>query len=195
MKVLGRATSGNVQKVLFLLEELKADYSREDYGRQFGNTAGKDYLAMNPTGKVPTLCDGDVILWESNTILRYIANKAQSSLYPTELAQRAQIEIWMDWLLASLNGPYVSIFKATKSGEEVPQAAAKEVAAGLSLLDGQLSKASCLAGENFSLADVCLGPIVHRCINFPVDLPELPNLQRWYSAIKERPAFQTAISG
>src|SRR3954466_3111102 len=74
LRVLGRATSGNVQKVLFFLEETGTPYNREDYGRQFNNTGG-DYLKLNPNGKVPTLVDGDTVIWESNTILRYLATK------------------------------------------------------------------------------------------------------------------------
>ena len=52
-KLLGRQTSGNVQKIIFMLEELGTPYEREDYGRQFGNTGTAEYLAMNPAGKVP----------------------------------------------------------------------------------------------------------------------------------------------
>src|ERR1041384_7215459 len=103
MKLLGRKTSGNVQKVMFLLEELKMPYARVDVGRQFNNTQTPDYLAKNPNAKVPTLEDGEVIIWESNTILRYLATKAKSNLYPADAAKRAQIEKWMDWQLASLN--------------------------------------------------------------------------------------------
>ena len=112
MRVLGRSTSGNVQKVLLLLEEMGAAYTREDYGRQFGNTGSAEYLAMNPTGKVPTLVDGDLVVCESNTIMRYLAAKAGSPLYPDNPAARTRVERWMDWLLASLNGAYVNIFKA-----------------------------------------------------------------------------------
>ncbi len=195
MKILGRGTSGNVQKVVFLMHELQMDFTREDYGRQFGNTATADYLAMNPTGKVPTLCDGDAVIWESNTILRYVAAKVGSPLYPADPLARAQIELWMDWLLASLNGAYVACFKAVKGGEAVPAAAAKEVAGGLSLLDDRLAKTTYLAGGSFTLADICLAPIVHRCLGFPIDLPALENLRRWHGAITERPAFQQATGG
>ena len=75
LRLLGRNTSGNVQKVIFLLEELGLPYTREDYGRQFNNTQDAAYLKLNPNGKVPTLVDGDVVIWESNTILRYLATK------------------------------------------------------------------------------------------------------------------------
>ncbi len=59
LRVLGRGTSGNVQKVVWLLEELGTPYKREDYGRQFNNTQDAAYLTLNPNGKVPTLVDGE----------------------------------------------------------------------------------------------------------------------------------------
>ena len=195
MRVLGRATSGNVQKVLLLLEEMERDYVRDDYGRQFGNTATDEYLAMNPTGKVPTLIDGDVVIWESNTILRYLAAKAESPLYPEDPAERSRVERWMDWLLATLNGPYVAIFKAAKGGESVPEAAAKELAAALEILDGQLTRSPYLAGEALTIADICLAPIAHRCLNFPVALPPLEALRAWHSRLAERPTFKKVVAG
>jgi glutathione S-transferase len=193
MRLLGRSTSGNVQKAVFLLEELGSDYVREDYGRQFGNTGG-EYLAMNPTGKVPTLVDGDLIIWESNTILRYLASKAGSPLYPTDLAKRSVVERWMDWLLASLNDAYVSVFKATKGGEEVPAAAVKQMNDALTVLEGHLEGKSYVAGEDFTIADICLAPLVHRCLGFPVERPNLPAVEAWHARMLERPAFQKTIA-
>src|SRR5258708_10330541 len=117
MKLLGRKTSGNVQKVMWLLEELKMRYEREDYGRQFNTTQTPDYLAKNPNAKVPTLVDDEVIIWESNTILRYLANKAKSDLYPDDAGARTHVERWMDWQLASLNNPYLAMFREAKLEE------------------------------------------------------------------------------
>jgi len=84
IRVLGRQTSGNVQKVMFLLEEIGLKYAREDYGRQFNNTNTDAYRKLNPNMKVPTLVDGDVVMWESHTILRYLAALHQ----PTPLGSR-----------------------------------------------------------------------------------------------------------
>lgn len=194
MKVLGRKTSGNVQKVLFLLEELGTPYEREDYGRQFGNTGSDEYLAMNPAGKVPTLVDGELTIWESNTILRYLATKAGSPLYPADPAKWAQIEPWMDWLLAALNDSYVTIFKASKAGEAVPEASGKALAEALTLLDKRLAASPWLAGAEMTVADICLAPIVHRCLGFPVELPALPALRAWHEKLAARPAFQKVVS-
>ncbi|MCI0429237.1 MAG: glutathione S-transferase family protein [Rhodospirillales bacterium] len=197
IRLLGRATSGNVQKVVFLLEEMGLPYRREDYGRQFNNTGG-EYLKLNPNGKVPTLVDGETVIWESNTILRYLAAKNGSPLYPTDPARRSHVERWMDWLLASLNAPYVGIFKESKKTPAERAASwaadAKELAAQLQLLDSQLAKQPYLAGAEFSIADIALAPIVARCLDFPIDLAALPNLRAWRERIAARPAFQKATA-
>jgi glutathione S-transferase len=198
LKVLGRATSGNVQKVLWLLEELPRDYVREDYGRQFGNTADTAYLSLNPNGKVPTLVDGDLVIWESNTILRYVCNRSGSELYPEEPAQRSHVERWMDWQLSVLNNPYVAIFKESKKpaeerGADLPEHG-KELAAALTILDSVLDGRQWLAGDAISLAEIALGPIVNRCIGFPVDLPALTHLRGWHARMAARPAFAKVVA-
>jgi len=196
MKLLGRKTSGNVQKVLFLLEELKLPYEREDYGRQFNNTQTPDYLKLNPNAKVPTLVDGGLVIWESNTILRYIASKAKSSLYPADPGKRSQVERWMDWQLASLNNPYLAMFReaklepAKRSADFAAQQ--KDLGAQLAILDKSMGK--WVAGDELSIADICLAPIVYRCLRFGVDLPELANVKRWDAAISGRDAFKKATA-
>ena len=194
MKLLGRKTSGNVQKVLWLLEELKQPYEREDYGRQFNNTQTPEYLGMNPNAKVPTLVDGDLVIWESNTILRYLAAKAKRALYPADPGRRSHTERWMDWQLASLNNPYLAMFReaklepAKRSADFATQQ--KDLGAQLSILDKSMGQ--WVAGGEMSIADICLGPIVYRCLRFGVELPALPNLKRWDAAISSREAFKKA---
>ena len=197
MKLLGRKTSGNVQKVMWLLEELKMPYTREDYGRQFNNTQTPEYLRMNPNAKVPTLVDGDLVIWESNTILRYLASKAKSPLYPADAAKRSQVERWMDWQLAALNGPYLAMFRDSKLEPDKRSAdfaaQLKDFGAQLSILDKSIK--TWVAGDEMSIADICLGPIVYRCLRFPVELPALPNLKRWDAALSSRDAFKKATAG
>lgn len=198
LKVLGRKTSGNVQKVIWLLEEMGQGYEREDYGRQFNNTQTPEYLRLNPNAKVPTLVDGDLVVWESNTILRYLCNKLGSPFYPAEAGARTHVERWMDWQLASLNRPYVSIFLDSRKPANERGASwdadAKELGAQLSILEGALATHPFVAGRAMSIADICLGPIVHRCLDFPVELPGLPHLTAWRANMKARPAFQKATS-
>lgn len=194
LKLLGRKTSGNVQKVIWLLEELGQPYEREDYGRQFGNTGDAAYLALNPNGKVPTLLDGDLAIWESNSILRYLANKTGRGLYPSDPAARSRIERWMDWQLAALNTPYMAIFRESKKAPEERSAdladLGKELDRQLGLLESAMGE--WVAGSEMSLADICLGPIVARCLNFPVELSALPKLRAWHARVAAREAFQKA---
>jgi glutathione S-transferase len=198
LKIKGRSTSGNVQKVIWLLEELGTPYQREDYGRQFNNTQSAAYLELNPTGKVPTLIDGDVVIWESNTILRYIAGKfgGDAKFFPADPAARSHVERWMDWQLAALNSPYLSVFReARKPAAERAESWAsdtKELGAQLDVLEKGVAGRPWLAGEYLSLADICLGPTVMRCLEFPMELPRLPGIRAWRNKIAERPAFEKA---
>jgi len=197
IKLLGRQTSGNVQKVIFLLEELGIPYVREDYGRQFGNTQTDAYRKLNPNAKVPTLIDGELVIWESNTILRYLATVHGPTLTGATPGERTLVERWMDWLLASLNTPYVNVFKDAKkapverSADFAAQSA--DLAAQLKILDGHLAGRQWFALDRFTIAEVALGPIVKRCMEFPIDLPVLSELKRWQASLDARSAFAIAI--
>ncbi|MEP7062740.1 MAG: glutathione S-transferase family protein [Betaproteobacteria bacterium] len=195
IQLLGRATSGNVQKVIFLLEELGLPYERKDFGKQFENTTTPEYAAMNPMQKVPTLVDGDTVVWQSNAILRYLANKTKSSLYPADAAQRSQVDRWMDWTLAELNPTYLAGFRDAKKAEaDRAKDTATNLGNELKLLEGQLAKSAYAAGAQFSLADVALGPIVKRCIGFPLGLPAMPKIAAWVATLQSRAAFQKATA-
>lgn len=195
LRLLGRATSANVQKAIFGLEEMELPYEREDYGRVHNNTGTPEFLALNPTNKVPVLIDGDVVIWESHTILRYLAAKSWSPLYPTDLAARSQVERWMDWTLASLNPAFLAGFRdARKPEAERSPDTPGIVAAELSLLDGQLLKRPWIAGEGFSLADIVMAPLVKRCLAYPFARPQLPALTAWLAELQKRPAFVKAAA-
>jgi glutathione S-transferase len=199
LKLLGRASSGNVQKVMFLLEEIGAPYAREDYGRQFNNTQTAEYKALNPNAKVPTLVDGDVSTWESNTILRYLAATHAPALHGETPAERTQVERWMDWLLASVNAPYLAMFRDAKKpeAERAPDfdAQRKELIGLMQLLDGQLAGKAFVALGRLTLADIALAPIMARCLAFPIERPAMPNLEAWAARMAARPAFQKATKG
>lgn len=195
LRVLGRSTSGNVQKVLWFLEETGTEHQREDYGRQFGNTADEAYLSLNPTGKVPTLVDGETVVWESNSILRYLCAREGAAYLPTDAAARARVELWMDWQLASLNPPYMDGFRASKKepeerGDTSPIAEA--LGAQLAVLDGHLAGREWFA-EDMSLAEFALAPIVNRCVNFPLEMPRFDAVGRWLDKLRARPAFQKVV--
>lgn len=197
IRLLGRATSGNVQKVLFVLEEIGLPYVREDYGRQFGNTTTDEYKKLNPNSKVPTLVDGDTVIWESNSILRYLAALHAPQLTGATPAEKTYVERWMDWLLASVNTPYVAVFKDAKKepAERAADFAAQsaDLVAQLKILNGHIAGKSFFALDRFTLADVALAPIVKRCLDFPIERPDLPELTKWQKAMDARPAFAVAI--
>lgn len=198
LRLLGRKTSGNVQKVLFLLEEAGIPYERQDYGRTFQNTMTPDYLVLNPTSKVPTLVDGDVVVWESNTILRYLAALHAPGLAGATPAEKTQVERWMDFVLAAVNPGYLAAFKGAKlaPAERAPGygEAVADLIAQLKILDGHLAGQSFLALGRLTLADIALGPIIARCLAFPLDRPAMPALEAWFAGIASRPAFKVATA-
>jgi glutathione S-transferase len=198
IRLLGRKTSGNVQKVLWGLGEMGLAFEREDYGRQFNNTQG-DYLRLNPNGKVPTLVDGDVTIWESNTILRYLGNRYDGRFYPADPARRSWVERWMDWQLGTLDGPYLAIFRESRLAAEQRSAQypelVKQLGQTLKILDEALGDGPWITGNEKSIADFCLGPIVHRCLNFGIDLPPLLRARAWHARALDSEAFKAAIAG
>ena len=197
-KLLGRKTSGNVQKVLFMLSELGAPFERLDYGRQYENTATSEYKALNPTSKVPTLVDGDTVIWESNTILRYLAAKERPALTGATPAERTDVERWMDFLLAAVNPGYLAAFKGAKLTPEEQTSEYKEqtkdLAAQLAIIDGHLAGKDYLALGRLTIADIALAPIMKRCLDFKIERKAVPNLERWMAAIAGRDAFKAATA-
>ena len=196
LRLLGRQTSGNVQKVIFALEEIGTPYTREDYGRDFGNTATEAYAKLNPTRKVPTLVDGTTVVWESNTILRYLAAVHAPALTGATPAERSEVERWMDWLLASVNAAFLGVFREAKKKPEErgPEFAAvsTELLNQLKILEGHLAERPFIALGRFTIADAALAPIIKRCVAFPIERPAFPGIEGWLAKIEARPAFQVA---
>jgi glutathione S-transferase len=197
LRLLGRKTSGNVQKVIFALEEIGTPYLREDYGRDFGNTTTEAYGKLNPTRKVPTLIDGATVVWESNTILRYLAAAYGPALTGATPGERSEVERWMDWLLASVNAAFLGVFRETKKKPEERGAefatVSTELINQLKILEGHLAERPFIALARFSIADAALAPIIKRYVAFPIERPALPGIEGWLANIEARPAFQVAI--
>src|SRR3954447_13279372 len=155
LKIWGRNTSSNVQKVIWALAEMKIPFERIDVGGSFGKTKEPAYLAMNPNSLVPTLEEEDGFsLWESNSIIRYLAAKhASRTLEPADLKTRALAQKWMDWQLSVMAPAITPVFwqlvrtppekrdqKAIDTGKEKTVAAAK-------MMDEQLGRTPYLAGD------------------------------------------------
>ena len=108
LKILGRENSINVRKVLWLCEELNLEYEREDWGRGFRSAQSPEYLQLNPNGQIPVVIDGDLVLWQSNSIIRYLANAydKEHQLYPTQAKERFFVDQWIDWQAIELNNSW-----------------------------------------------------------------------------------------
>jgi glutathione S-transferase len=155
------------------------------------------YRKLNPTAKVPTLIDGDLKIWESHTILRYLAAVHGATLTGSTPAERTMVERWMDFLLGALNTPYVAVFKDARkpAAERAADFAAQsaDLIAQLKILDGHIAGRPWFALDRFTIADIALATIVKRCLEFPIERPPCPELTRWQEAIEARPAFAVAV--
>jgi glutathione S-transferase len=199
LTIWGRANSVNVQKVLWCCDELGLPFERIDAGLQFGRTGEPEYLAMNPNGKIPTLVDGDFVLWESNAILRYLALQygGGSPLYPDEPKQRAGIDRWLDWSLSTLapaeRPVFQTLVRTPPAERDAAKLAADFAAAGKlwKLVDTYLQGRFFLEGDKFTLADLVIGAFARRWFGLEgVERPPLPNLERWYSRLATRAGFR-----
>jgi glutathione S-transferase len=200
IKIWGRTDSSNVQKVLWCCGELGLEFERVDWGGKFGGNKDKAYLDMNPNGLVPTIQDGDFILWESNSIMRYLNEKyGQGKLLPATPEGRAQANRWMDWQLSVFNPTIVPLFFATirtpeeKKDPNTIKTALEKTSAVWQMVENQLTKTPFLAGDTLSLGDIPLGVWVYRWFNLPIERPKFANIEGWYKRLCERSPYQKHI--
>ena len=200
MKLYARRTSSNSQKVLWFLAELGLDYEFVASGGDSGGLRSDEYLAMNPNGRVPTLLDDDLAVWESHTILRYLAAAHGSERHwPEDPATRSWVERWMDWSQAQFDPSFMNLFWGYwRTPEAARNADANQVQIDrcrryLKILDDALVDHAYVVGDRLSLADIPIGALMYRYANLDVteDLP--PNVARWYTSLIEREAFQIHV--
>jgi len=197
VRILGRDTSINVRKVLWTCHELGIGFIREDYGNGFASTHTPDYLRLNPNAQVPVLVEDDFVLWESNSICRYLAGKQGAPLLPVERRARARVEQWMDWQATELNPawryPFTALVRQDPAYQD-PQKLADGTAEWnrvMAILDAQLARTGAfVTGEHFSLADVVLGLSVNRWKMTPIEQAALPAVQAYYLRLQEREGFR-----
>jgi glutathione S-transferase len=203
IRIWGRANSVNVQKVLWCLRELDLSYERIDAGMAFGRNQEPDYLAMNPNGRVPTLVDGDFVLWESNSIMRYLvlAYGKGSPIYPAPPRQRAAVDRWLDWTLSTLQPVDRPVFWALvrtpveKRDAVAIQKDADAEAIQWRIVDNQLTSRRFVEGNDFTLADIALGAYARRWFGVEgIRKPHFPHLERWFSQFAERPGFKQFVA-
>ena len=199
LQLLGRENSSNVQTVLIALHEMGLKYDRHDIGGPFGGNKTEAYLRRNPNGLIPILNDGELDVWESNTILRYLAHRyGPTPMYPDDPAARSHVERWMDWRQTSIGfaiGPVFMGYVRTKPEDrDMPliRAQEKKCIDYARMLDHQLAGKSYVAGETFSFADATLGMFMHRyyVLPFETERPDLPNLKAWVERLRARPSVK-----
>lgn len=198
LKVLGKASSINVRKVLWTCHELGLDYLREDYGSGFQSTETPEFKALNPNAMVPVLIDGDFVLWESNVICRYlVARQGREDLLSADIKTRALAEQWMDWQAGELNNSWRYAFPALARNSAQHQDPAL-IEAGVSnwnrhmqILEAQLQKSGdYVLGDSFTLADIPLGLSVNRWAMTPMARPALPAVEAYYERLNQREGFR-----
>ena len=202
LKIWGRTNSSNVMKVLWLCEELGEKYERLDWGGQFGGNDDPKYRAMNPNGRVPTIEDNGNIIWESNSILRYLCTtRGNDKLYPKDPGKRTLVERWMDWQLANSGGAMTDLFFGLVRTPPEKRDAAK-IAKALKesgdiwgIVERHLAQTGgpYLAGSDFTLADIPNGIHARRWFGYAIERPNLPHLKAWHDRIAERPGYKKYI--
>lgn len=197
LKILGRTTSINVRKVLWLCDELKLDYEREQWGDDVKSLHAPEFMALNPNALIPVLKDNDFVLWESNAILRYLSNAYGGEwLYPTQPQARARVDQWMDWQSTELNTSWRYAFMSLVRHSPAHQdprllaAACKGWSHTMNILNQQLEKTGrFVAGHHFTFADIPIGLAVNRWFETPLDHPDYSAVRTYYERLTERHGY------
>ncbi|MER5137130.1 glutathione S-transferase family protein [Providencia stuartii] len=201
LTVWGRKNSSNVKKVLWCLEELNVAYHQKDVGGPFGGLDTPEYKKMNPNSTIPTLQDDDFTLWESNTILRYLTEKFEHShlLVPQNLQEKAAADKWLDWGCGSLfdnikqmMNKIVRVSPDERDPETV-RTIYHNIEKLLKIADEALATQPYFSGQQFGIADIAIAPLFYPWHEIVTERPEFPHLERWYSQLTTRPAFQKIV--
>jgi glutathione S-transferase len=201
LKIWGRPDSSNVQKVLWCCDELGLAYERVDLGGAFGGNDAASYRALNPNGLVPTIEDGDFVLWESNSIVRYLVDRydARGLLNPSTAEGRGNASRWMDWQLTTISRCMFPLFQGLyrlppeKRDPDQIESARRQAGEVWTILDRHLGSRRFVDGDRFSLGDIPPGVWIHRWLNMPIERPGLPHLRAWYARLGERPPYRTHV--
>jgi glutathione S-transferase len=196
----GRISSANVQKVRWALAELGLAYEHIPMGGKHGGNREPAYLALNPNGLVPTLRDGDLVLWESHAILRYLAaTYGPGSLWPESPSVRAIADQWTDWTATTFQPAWIAAFwQVVRTPVEQHNAAAiakslADTGTCLRIMQGRLARTPYLGGEQLTYADLAAGVAMFRWTTMPVERPALPAVEAWHRRLRDRAAFRDAV--
>jgi glutathione S-transferase len=200
-KIWGRRNSSNVQKVLWLAGELGLDYQHVPAGGSLGGLDEPAFRSLNPHGRIPVLQDGDSTVWESHSILRYLAARyGDSALWSEDPGARAQWDEWMDWTQATfqpdfLNGVFWGYYRTPEAQRNWPsiRKSVDRCSRHIELIDGILAGRAFLGGEGFSLADIPLGTLLYRYYELDIEHPKAAHVEAWYDRLKSRPAYRRHV--
>ncbi|MFI7858678.1 glutathione S-transferase family protein [Pseudomonas promysalinigenes] len=198
LQILGKASSINVRKVVWTCAELQIPFERQDWGSGFRSTDTPEFTALNPNALVPVIDDEGFVVWESNTIIRYLANRENAiHLYPAEAKARAWVDQWMDWQASDFNKSWGYAFmslvrkRATHQDPEALEQGCREWTRHMAILDRQLDKTGAyVSGSEFSLADIPIGLSVNRWFETPLTHPDFPAVSAYYERLSERTGFR-----
>jgi glutathione S-transferase len=200
VKIWGNVDSVNVQKVLWCCEELSLPYECIDARKHFGTLNSPAFKALNPNALMPTIEDNSFVVWESNTIVRYMcATYAPATLWPADVKARANAERWMDWASSTLWPTMLPLFRAYIRTPVVDRDESAIVVARLAtikvleILDAHLSTTAFVGGDAFAMADIAVGCAVWRWFVLPLERPDLPHLQRWFDELGKRAAYRKIV--
>ncbi|MGI9135299.1 MAG: glutathione S-transferase family protein [Rhodoferax sp.] len=199
MHIWGRLSSLNVRKVVWAAQETGQPFERTDAGLAYGVVKTPEYLRLNPNALVPTLQDGDLVLWESNVIVRYLCARYAPAFYPQDLAARFDAERWMDWEQTLLGpagaGAFVQWIRTPAEQRDAARIAQSVAAMEplLARLDQHLAQRAYMGGAQFGMADIPIACEVHRWFGLPQARPEWPHLERWYASIQQRSAVRGVL--
>jgi glutathione S-transferase len=201
LKIVGRISSVNVQKVVWCAHELGLPFERTDVGGAFGGTDTPAYRAINPNGLVPVIDDDGFVLWESNAIVRYLAARyTAGNLWPDSLKVRADADRWMDWQATELGPAMRDAFiqlvrtKADKRDQTKVAASMEGSERLIAILDEHLAKRDYMTGGAFTMGDIPVGLQVHRWLGMPVPRAPRPNVEAWYARLRTRPGAQEVLT-
>lgn len=201
LRILGRANSFNVRKVLWICEELGIAYEREDWGRGYRSTDDPIFREINPIGLVPAVIEDGVALRESNTIVRYLASKyGPEEIYPVDPVKRARAEQWMDWAnyetSISLRGAFLGgqLDEAPWNNDWFIEQGRKDITLQVGQLDAHLQNIGPhITGEHFTIGDIPIGLVVNRWFHLQMDRPDYPAVSAYYERLSLRPPYQAHV--
>jgi glutathione S-transferase len=200
LRIWGRTSSINVQKVMWAVGELGLDHERIDAGGAFGGLDTDEFGERNPNRRVPTLEDDGLVMWESNACVRYLAARYDVGvLWPEDPAARARADMWMDWQQTTLVPDMTVVFWGlirTPEGKRdlgAIDAAARRLGATWRVLETQLAGRRFVAGDQLTIGDIPVGAGCYRYLNLPIERPSLPNLEAWYERLKQHHAYREHV--